>query len=242
MTKIRMQLLDNVFLTYVPADKFKTDFLSAQFIAPLRAETAGLNALLPAVLQRGTEQYPDMQRLSAALDLLYGATIEHSVRKRGENQLWGFLATCVDDAFVRTAPGCWSPWRTCWAAVCRPRWRGGPLPGLCGLGAHQPDRRHPRRHQRKAHLRLPPPAGGDVRRRGLWPEPHRGRGLCFRHHGGGPHRPLPRRHRPEPPGALLLRPGGGGAGGGRLPRRLSACPGPGAAGRAAAHPPGRRSR
>ena len=30
MTKIRMQLLDNVFLTYVPADKFKTDFLSAQ--------------------------------------------------------------------------------------------------------------------------------------------------------------------------------------------------------------------
>ena len=100
MTKIRMQLLDNVFLTYVPADKFKTDFLSAQFIAPLRAETAGLNALLPAVLQRGTEQYPDMQRLGAALDGLYGATVEHSVRKRGENQLWGFVATCVDDAYL----------------------------------------------------------------------------------------------------------------------------------------------
>lgn len=100
MTKIRTQLLDNVFLTYVPADKFKTDFLSAQFITPLRAGTAGLNALLPAVLQRGTERYPDMQQLSAALDLLYGATVEHSVRKRGENQLWGFVATCVDDAFL----------------------------------------------------------------------------------------------------------------------------------------------
>ena len=99
MTKERLQLLDNVFLTYVPAEKFKTDFLSAQFIAPLRADTAGLNALLPAVLRRGTERYPDMQRLSAALDGLYGATIEHSVRKRGENQLWGFLATCMDDAF-----------------------------------------------------------------------------------------------------------------------------------------------
>ena len=37
MTKQRIQLLDNVFLTYVPADKFKTDFLSAQFITPLRA-------------------------------------------------------------------------------------------------------------------------------------------------------------------------------------------------------------
>ena len=100
MTKSRIQLLDNVFLTCVPADKFKTDFLSAQFITPLRAETAGYNALLPAVLQRGTQRYPDMQQLSAALDGLYGATVEHSVRKRGENQLWGFVATCVDDAFL----------------------------------------------------------------------------------------------------------------------------------------------
>ena len=100
MIKQRIHLLDNVFLTYVPADKFKTDFLSAQFVTPLCAGTAGYNALLPAVLQRGTEAYPDMQRLSAALDLLYGANIEHSVRKRGENQLWGFVATCVDDAFL----------------------------------------------------------------------------------------------------------------------------------------------
>ena len=128
MTKIRMQLLDNVFLTYVPADKFKTDFLSAQFIAPLRAETAGLNALLPAVLQRGTEQYPDMQRLSAALDLLYGATIEHSVRKRGENQLWGFLATCVDDAFVPDGSRLLEPLANLLGQlICQPVLEGGTL-------------------------------------------------------------------------------------------------------------------
>ena len=100
MAKIRKRLLDNVYLTHVSATKFKTDFLSAQFITPLRRETAGLNSLLPAVLQRGTERYPDMQRLSAAQDLLYGANIEHSVRKRGENQVWGFVATCIDDSFI----------------------------------------------------------------------------------------------------------------------------------------------
>ena len=100
MGKIRKRLLDNVYLTYVSATKFKTDFLSAQFITPLRRETAGLNALLPAVLQRGTKRYSDMQRLNAAQDLLYGANIEHSVRKRGENLLWGFVATCIDDSFV----------------------------------------------------------------------------------------------------------------------------------------------
>ena len=100
MTKIRTQLLDQVYLTYVPAVKFKTDFLSVQFVSPLRPETAGRNALLSAVLDRGCRRYPDLQQLSAALDLLYGANIEHSVRKRGENQLWGFVATCIDEAFL----------------------------------------------------------------------------------------------------------------------------------------------
>ena len=100
MSKTRIPLGDNVYLTYVPAVKFKTDFLSAQFITPLRRETAGLNALLPAVLERGSRRYPDMERLSAALDLLYGANVEYAVRKRGENQLWGFVATCVDGAFL----------------------------------------------------------------------------------------------------------------------------------------------
>ena len=100
MTKTRMPLAEDVYLTYVPAVKFKTDFLSAQFITPLRREAAGLNALLSAVLERGCVRYPDMQQLSAALDLLYGANVEHVVRKRGENQLWGFVATCVDDAYL----------------------------------------------------------------------------------------------------------------------------------------------
>ena len=100
MHTTRKQLMENVYLTCVATDKFKTDFLSAQFITPLTTETAGLNALLPAVLQRGTRRYPDMERMSAALDMLYGANIEHSVRKRGENQLWGFVATCIDDSFV----------------------------------------------------------------------------------------------------------------------------------------------
>ena len=100
MTKIRSQLGNNIFLTYVPAEKFKTDSLSVQFLTPLRRDTAALTALLPAVLDRGCNRYPDMEQLSAALDLLYGANVEHIVRKRGEQQLWGFVASCVDHAFL----------------------------------------------------------------------------------------------------------------------------------------------
>ena len=46
----RVQLAQGVNLTYLPARKFKTSLLSAQFVTPLRWETAGANALLAAVL------------------------------------------------------------------------------------------------------------------------------------------------------------------------------------------------
>ena len=96
----RMELGQGVYLTYLPSDKFKTSFLSAQFVTPLRRQSAAANALIPAVLRRGTARYPDMQSLSAALDLLYGARIEYTVRKKGENQCVGFVASFIDDAFV----------------------------------------------------------------------------------------------------------------------------------------------
>lgn len=96
----RQNLMDNVYLTYVPSEKFKTSFLSAQMVVPLAAETAGLNALLVNVLGRGTLRCPDMAAIARELDLLYGARLEPSVRKKGENQTFGFVASCVDDRLL----------------------------------------------------------------------------------------------------------------------------------------------
>ncbi len=101
MEYIREKLSDGVSLTHIPADKFKTGLLSVQFLTPLCEKTASLGALLPAVLRRGTKQYPDMRALSCALDRLYGASVSYTVRKKGETQCVGFLASFVDDRFVQ---------------------------------------------------------------------------------------------------------------------------------------------
>lgn len=50
---ISKQLAEGVHLTYLPARKFKTSLLSAQFVTPLRQETVAANALLAAVLRPG---------------------------------------------------------------------------------------------------------------------------------------------------------------------------------------------
>ena len=89
-----------VTLRAVQTQKFKTATLAATFLEPLQAETASLNALLPKVLRRGTQAHPDMETLSAALDDLYGGSIEPVVRKKGEVQCVGFWGSFLDDAFV----------------------------------------------------------------------------------------------------------------------------------------------
>jgi len=96
----RTMLAEGVYLNYLPARKFKTSVLSAQFVTPLQRDTAAAHALLTAVLRRGTVSCPDMGILSARLDKLYGARIDYTVRKKGENQCVGFVASFIDDSFV----------------------------------------------------------------------------------------------------------------------------------------------
>ena len=100
MEMTRTRLADGVYLTYLPARKFKTSLLSAHFVTPLRKETASAYALLPAVLRRGTVTYPDMGVMAAHLDQMYGARVDYTIRKKGENQCVGFVASLIDDSYA----------------------------------------------------------------------------------------------------------------------------------------------
>lgn len=97
---IRRELFPGVWLRAVHTNKFKSAYLSVTMLAPLDKATAGPNALIPAVLRRGTAVHPDMEKLSAALDELYGGAIEPAVRKKGESQCVGFVASFLDDAYT----------------------------------------------------------------------------------------------------------------------------------------------
>ena len=124
----RQMLMENVYLTYIPSEKFKTSFFSAQMAVPLRAETAGLNALMVNVLSRGTARCPDMAAIGRELDMLYGARLEPTVRKKGENQLFGFVASCVDDRFLPDGERLLEPVTDLLGDMyCRPAAAGGRL-------------------------------------------------------------------------------------------------------------------
>lgn len=95
-----IRLAPRVTLRAMQTDKFKTACFSINFVRPHCAETAAEDALLPSVLLRATERYPDIGSISAALDELYGATFGTLVRRKGEIKLTGFYADFIEDDFL----------------------------------------------------------------------------------------------------------------------------------------------
>ncbi len=96
----RSKLMHGVFLTHIQSNKFKTACLSLNLVAQLKRETAAMNAMIPAVLRRGTTRHPDMEKLSQRMDELYGAAVEPIVRRVGEIQCMGFFASFPEPAFL----------------------------------------------------------------------------------------------------------------------------------------------
>jgi len=93
-------LLPGVTLRCCRDSRFKQGCLSFQLIRSMKAEEAPFNALLPAVLLRGTKQHPDLRAVTQHLDDLYGATVSTLVRRVGDYQTMGLYCGFMDDRFA----------------------------------------------------------------------------------------------------------------------------------------------
>jgi len=80
--------------------RFKHSCLSLQLIRPMCREEAAMNALLPAVLLRGTRQYPDLRAITLRLDDLYGAAVGALVRRVGDYHTTGLCCSFIEDDYA----------------------------------------------------------------------------------------------------------------------------------------------
>lgn len=99
----RKELLPGVFLTSIQDGRFKTACFSLSLLRPLRTGEAAMNALLPSVLLRGSEKTLSIRAIAGRLDELHGASIGAQVRKKGEIQLTGLFADCLEDQYAGEA-------------------------------------------------------------------------------------------------------------------------------------------
>ncbi len=95
-----IQLFPGVTLRCAPDDRFKQGAMSLQFVRPMCREEAALNALLCAVLLRGSRLHPDIRSITARLDELYGASLGNIVRRIGDYQTTGLYCGFIEDRFA----------------------------------------------------------------------------------------------------------------------------------------------
>ena len=99
MTK-GIELFPGITLRCFPDHRFKQSCLSVQFVRPMCREEAALNALLPAVLLRGSVGAPDLRAITLKLDDLYGASVSALVRRVGDYQTTGLCCSFISDRFT----------------------------------------------------------------------------------------------------------------------------------------------
>lgn len=94
------QLQPGVTLRCFPAERFKQGSLSLQFLRPMCKDEAAMNALIPAVLLRGTAKHPDLRSITEHLDDLYGASVGALVRRIGDYQTMGLHCGFIEDRYA----------------------------------------------------------------------------------------------------------------------------------------------
>lgn len=93
------EISQGIELCNITAKGFKSACVTINFVMPL-SEKASLFALVPNVLSRSSEEYPDLTSIEKKLALLYGAELSVDVSKSGDHQVLKLGVSCVDDRFA----------------------------------------------------------------------------------------------------------------------------------------------
>lgn len=95
-----VSLMPGVNLRCYPDHRFKQGCLSFQIVRPMRPEEAACNALIPALLLRGSTKHPDLRAITLALDEIYGASVSPMVRRVGDYQTTGLFCSFMEDSYA----------------------------------------------------------------------------------------------------------------------------------------------
>lgn len=95
----RETIKNNVSLTFLPNEKFKRNRISISFIMPNEKEKATMYAVLPTLMERGYEDYPDMCMFSKKLNQMYGASFSATTSVVGQNRVLRFTIQGIKNEY-----------------------------------------------------------------------------------------------------------------------------------------------
>ena len=99
------EIKQGIKLHCIKTKKFKTNLISVFLTVPLNRENVTSNALIPAVLRRGTKNLVSQDEISKKLEEMYGGTFDCGIEKTGDNQILKFYLEMVNDEYLPKAEG-----------------------------------------------------------------------------------------------------------------------------------------
>ena len=95
-----IKIKNGINLNLIKTDKFKTNLLSVFFTVPLNENTITKNALIPAILRRGSNILKTQEEISKTLEEMYGASFDCGVDKIGDNQVLKFYLETINNSYT----------------------------------------------------------------------------------------------------------------------------------------------
>lgn len=96
----RMEIADGVYFSCYNDSKFKINRIDVVFWDTLDKNTASLNALIPSVLSRSSNNYRTMHALNRKLSELYSASLGDYANKAGDMEYFGLYTASLDDTYA----------------------------------------------------------------------------------------------------------------------------------------------
>lgn len=95
-----IEIKKGIKLHIINTEKFKTNLLSVFLTTTLNKENVTKNALIPAVLRRGSINMATQEAISKELEEMYGASFNCGIEKTGDNQVIKFYLEAISDDFL----------------------------------------------------------------------------------------------------------------------------------------------
>ena len=96
----KTEIKKGINLHTIQTDKFKTNLIAIMLTTKLNKENVTKNALIPAILRRGTKELSTQEEINKKLEEMYGASLDCGLDKTGDNQVLKFYIETVNDIFL----------------------------------------------------------------------------------------------------------------------------------------------
>ncbi len=93
-------LKEGITIHKIKTNKFKTNLFAIFLSTKLDRNTVTKNALLAAVLRRGTKKLATQEEISKALENMYGASFDCGIEKTGDNHILKFYLESINNDFL----------------------------------------------------------------------------------------------------------------------------------------------